>query len=85
MCCELPISSATAMVSPIARPRPIMTADTMPPRLCGNTEPRIISHRVAPMPYAASFSDAGVVANTSRVNDVMIGVIMIATMIPAVM
>ena len=34
---------------------------------------------------AASFSGCGVVANTSRVSDVMIGVIMMATMIPAVM
>ena len=85
MCCELPMSSATAIVSPIARPRPIITADTTPPRLCGNTEPRIISQRVAPNPYAASFSDAGVVAYTSRVIDVTIGVIMMATMIPAVM
>ena len=80
-----PITSATAIVSPMARPRPIMTADTTPPRLCGNTAPRIISQRVEPRPYAASFSATGVVANTSRVIDVMIGVIMIATMIPAVM
>ena len=50
MCCELPISSATAMVSPMARPSPMMTAETTPPRLCGNTDPRIISQRVAPMP-----------------------------------
>ena len=73
------------MVSPIARPKPIITADTTPPRLCGNTEPRIISQRVAPSPYAASCSEAGVVANTSRVIDVMIGVIMMATTMPAVM
>ena len=83
--CDEPMSNATAMVSPIARPRPIITAETTPPRLCGNTEPRIISQRVEPRPYAASFSGSGVVANTSRVSEVMIGVIMIATMIPAVM
>ena len=53
------MTSATAIVSPIARPRPIITADTTPPRLCGNTEPRIISQRVAPSPYAASFSERG--------------------------
>ncbi len=58
---------------------------TSPPRLCGKIAPRIISQRVAPSAYAASFSESGVVANTSRVRDVMIGVIMIATMIPAVM
>ena len=37
------------------------------------------------MPNAASFCEAGVVANTSRVIEVMIGVIMIPTMIPPVM
>ncbi len=58
---------------------------TMPLRLCGNTAPRIISQRVAPRASAASFCDAGTVANTSRVIEVMIGVIMMATMIPAVM
>ena len=57
----------------------------MPLRLCGNTEPRIISHRVAPSATAASFSAVGTVANTSRVIDVMIGVIISATTRPAVM
>ena len=73
------------MVSPIARPNPIITADTTPPRPCGKTDPRIISQRVAPRPYTASRRGTGVVANTSRVSDVMMGVIMIATTIPAVM
>ena len=78
------MTSAMAIVSPIARPRPIMVPATIPLRLCGNTAPRIISHRVAPSASAASFCEAGTVANTSRVIDVMIGVIMMATMIPAV-
>ena len=30
-----PITSATAIVSPIARPRPSITAPTMPPSECG--------------------------------------------------
>ena len=60
------------------------TAPTNPPLEWGITEPRIISHRVAPSASAASFSDCGVVSMTSRDRDVMIGVIMIATMIPAV-
>ena len=85
MCCELPMSSATAIVSPIARPRPIITADDH--AAAAVREHRAPDHlpRVAPSPYDASFSGCGVVANTSRVIDVMIGVIMIATMIPAVM
>ena len=80
-----PITNATAIVSPIARPSPMSTAPTMPLRLCGNTEPRIISHRVAPSATAASFCAVGTVANTSRVIDVMIGVIISATTRPAVM
>ena len=61
-----------------------MTAPTMPPLLWLNTAPRIISQRVAPSASAASFSSGGVVSNTSRVSEVMIGMIMIARMIPAV-
>ena len=62
-----------------------MVPATIPLRLCGNTAPRIISQRVAPRASAASFCAGGTVANTSRVIEVMIGVIMMATMIPAVM
>src|SRR5262245_43646792 len=62
-----------------------MTAPTRPPFECGKTEPRIISHRVAPKARAASFSPGGVVAITSRDSDVMIGVIITAKMMPAVM
>src|SRR5450631_619617 len=83
--CEDPMMSATAIVSPTARPKPMMTAAATPLRLWGNTEPRIISQRVAPSASAASFCDAGHVAYTSRVIAVMIGVIMMATTIPAVM
>ena len=79
------MTSATAMVSPNARPRPIMLAATMPLRLCGNTAPRIISQRVAPRASAASFCAGGHVANTSRTSEVTIGVTMIPTMRPAVM
>ena len=35
-----PITSAAAIVSPIARPRPSITAPTRPPLLCGQTAPR---------------------------------------------
>ena len=80
-----PTTNATAIVSPIARPSPMSTAPTIPPLLCGNTEPRIISQRVAPSATAASFWEVGTVANTSRVIEVMIGVIISATMTPAVM
>ena len=79
-----PITSAAAIVSPIARPRPSSTAPTMPPWLCGQTAPRIISRRVAPSAYAPSLSMAGTVAMTSRDSEVTIGVIMKARMMPQV-
>ena len=56
--CE-PMTSATAMVSPMARPRPSITAPTMPPGSHGSTAPRIISHRVAPMPRPLPCCGAG--------------------------
>ena len=79
------MTSATAIVSPIARPSPRRIPAVMPLRLCGNTAARIISHRVAPIARAASFCACGTVANVSRVTDVMIGMIMIARIRPAVM
>ena len=79
-----PITSAAAIVSPMARPSPSSTAPTTPPWLCGQTAPVIISHRVAPSAYAPSLSICGTVAMTSRDSEVTIGVIMKARMIPAV-
>ena len=81
---DSPMTSAAAIVSPIARPRPTRTAPTTPPWLCGQTAPRIISQRVAPSAYAPSLSIVGTVAMTSRDREVMIGVIMMARMRPAV-
>ncbi len=61
-CGDAPITRATAIVSPTPRPKPMTNAATEPPRLCGNTAPRIISQRVAPIASAASFCEAGHVA-----------------------
>ena len=85
ICGLAPMTSATAMVSPIARPSPNMTAPTIPPVEWGITTPRIISHRVAPRASAPFLSLVGTVWKTSRRIDVMIGVIMSPTMSPAVM
>src|SRR5262249_47674098 len=49
ICALAPMTRASAMVSPMARPRPSMTAPTMPPRLQGITAERIISQRVVPI------------------------------------
>ena len=80
-----PITRATAIVSPIARPRPSITAPTMPPIEWGSTAPVIISHRVAPRASAPSRSVCGQVSITSREIEVMIGVIITARISPAVM
>ena len=45
ICGLAPMTSAMAIVSPMARPRPSIIAPTMPPLECGSTTPRIISHR----------------------------------------
>ena len=55
----LPMTSATAIVSPIARPSPSITAPTRPLRTRGNTATRSISHRVAPIASAAFLSSCG--------------------------
>ena len=44
----LPMTSATASVSPIARASPRIAAPRMPDRAYGSTAIRIISQRVAP-------------------------------------
>ena len=50
----LPITSTTAIVSPIARPRPSIAPPVIPGREYGRTAIRIISQRVAPSASAAS-------------------------------
>ena len=77
----LPSVSASAMVSPSARPRPSMTEAMMPGRPYGKTAVRIISHFVAPSASAASSLADGVCWNTSRDSEVTIGSTMIASTI----
>ena len=78
-----PIRSATAIVSPSARPRPSMVAPMIPGRLRGTTIERITSQRVAPRANPACRSVSGTAVNTSRTRAVMIGMIMIASTTPA--
>jgi hypothetical protein len=75
---------STAMVSPSARPRPSMAAETMPDRPNGRTAIRIISQRVAPRASAASSCSRGAWRNTSRHTAVMIGRIIAARTTPTV-
>ena len=53
---ELPISIASAMVSPSARPKPSTSAPKMPVDAAGSITLRMASQRVVPMPYAASLT-----------------------------
>ena len=78
-----PITSVTAIVSPIARPSPSMAAPEIPAREYGITAVRIISQRVAPSARAASLWSSGTVEITSRLIAVTIGRIMIARISPA--
>ena len=59
-------TSATAIVSPSARPSPSMLAPMTPGRLKGRTAVRIISQRVAPSASAASWWARGTCRKTSR-------------------
>src|SRR5262249_4380128 len=53
---EFPMSIASAIVSPRARPKPSTSAPKIPVAAVGSMTPRMASQRVAPMPYAASFT-----------------------------
>ena len=75
----------TAMVSPMARPRPSIAAPTRPLRTRGNTATRSISQRVAPIAIAPFLSSCDTVMSASRDSDVMMGVIITARITPAVM
>ena len=79
----LPTSIASAIVSPSARPN----ARTMPPKMprdaVGRITARIVSHRVAPRPYAAMRSFGGTETSASRLIAVIVGRIMIDSTITA--
>ncbi len=72
------MSMVTAMVSPMARPRPRMTAEMIPVRAYGRTTPVMTSQRVSPSAIPASRWSVGTRMSDSRLNDAMIGVIMSA-------
>ena len=74
-----PITCVTAIASPIARPRPRISAAAIPPRAYGNTTPRTISQRVVPSASAPSFSSRGTPRKSSRLMLEMIGRIMIVS------
>src|ERR1700722_3735209 len=77
------MTSSTAIASPRARPTPSMQAPTAPPRPKGSTTVRTMPHLVDPSAYAASRSACGAWENTSRDSEVMIGMAIRETTIPA--
>src|SRR5271163_2026471 len=80
---ELPMTIATAIVSPSARPSPRMIAPTTPEIDGGNTDSRTISHLVAPSASAASRWLCGTTAKTSVQTDEIYGITITARMTPA--
>ena len=80
---ELPITIATAIVSPSARPSPRIIAPITPVMPYGITAVFTISHLVAPSASAASRCVCGTTRKTSVQTDEIYGMIMIARITPA--
>ena len=75
----LPISMASAMVSPSARPKPSTRAARMPDDAVGSMTFSIASQRVVPMPKAASLTLYGMRRKASAEMAATVGRIMIAS------
>ena len=75
--------SATAMVSPSARPSASIVPPMIPPRPKGSTTVRTMPQVVAPSASAASFSPGGVCEKTWRITAHAIGITIIDTAMPA--
>jgi hypothetical protein len=68
---ELPTSIATAIVSPMARPKLRIAPAVMAPRAYGSTAMRMTSQRVAPSARAASRCERGTSRIASRASAVV--------------
>ena len=77
-------TSATAIVSPRARPRPSIAEEIIPALPNGRTAILITSQRVAPRAKAASSCSLGVWRKISRIKAAIIGKIIIARTMPTV-
>ena len=67
----------------MARPSPSIVPPMIPPLPKGSTTLRIMPHLVAPRAKAPSRSPCGARENDSRIIEVEMGMIIIATMSPA--
>ena len=72
----LPVTIITAMVSPMTRPMPSMTAATMPGRAARATMRQVVCHWVAPMAMAASRYWRGTAVMASSAMETMVGMAM---------
>src|SRR6202011_6262079 len=69
----LPINIATAIVSPIARPKARMVAATIPGAAVGSSTRKIVSQRVAPTAYEPSLKVWGTETRAVRLIAVIVG------------
>ena len=84
ICGVLPITIVTAMVSPSARAKARKMEPMMPVLAKGTTTFQVVSQRVDPSANAASRWSRGTASNTSRETEMMYGITIIASTIPAV-
>ncbi len=80
---ELPMTRATATVSPRARPMARVKPPRMPVRAPGTTTLRSTCQRVAPRAMAPSTCSLGTTASTSREMATMVGRTMMKRITPA--
>ncbi len=69
----LPVAISTIMVSPTARPRPIITAEKMPGLAVGSTTRVAVCQRLAPSAREAAVRCDGTLENESSAMVKMIG------------
>jgi len=75
---EFPDARSTAIVSPIALPKPAEIEEKMPGYAYGREIPKIVSRCDAPNAYDANSVSFGVIDKTSSESVVIVGIVIIA-------
>ncbi len=81
---ELPASISTTIVSPMARPRPSMTAAKMPLDAAGTTTLYVVCQWVLPSASEPCRIAAGTLCSASSEIEMIVGSVMMPTTMPAV-
>ena len=81
MTAAFPVTMSTAIVSPMARPIPSMTAALIPETAPGTITLLMVCHRVAPSARLPSLNSRGTELRASSATLVMVGIAMIASRI----